>query len=97
MKKLLALAAALVISVSANAFNVETKYQQACMACHAVGVAGAPKAFDEAAWAPKLALGMGTLVASVTNGKGIMPPMGLCMDCTPDQFKSLITYMSKAK
>ncbi|MFT7110644.1 MAG: cytochrome c5 [Psychrobacter glaciei] len=97
MKKLLTLATTLVLSVSANAFDVETKYQQACMACHAVGVAGAPKAFDEAAWAPKLALGMDTLVASVTNGKGIMPPKGLCMDCTPDQYKALITYMSKAK
>jgi len=97
MKKLLTLASALVLSVSANAFDVEAKYNQACMACHAAGVAGAPKAFDAAAWAPRLATGMDALVASVSNGKGAMPPKGLCMDCTADQFKALIQYMSKAK
>jgi len=40
---------------------------------------------------------MDALVASVNNGKGAMPPKGLCMDCTADQFKALIQYMSKAK
>jgi len=97
MKKVLGLAAALVLSVSAQAFDVEAKYNQACMACHAVGVAGAPKAFDAAAWAPRLATGMDALVTSVTQGKGAMPPKGLCMDCSADQYKALIKYMSKAK
>ncbi|MAA72160.1 MAG: cytochrome c5 family protein [Bermanella sp.] len=97
MKKLLVLTTALILSASAQAFDVEAKYNQACAACHAVGVAGAPKAFDPAAWAPKLATGMDALVASVTQGKGVMPPKGLCMDCSADQFKALINYMSKAK
>ena len=85
------------ISASVNAFDVTAKYNQSCMACHAAGVAGAPKSFDAASWAPRLKAGMDTLVASVKNGKGAMPPKGLCMDCSDDQFKQLITYMSKAK
>jgi cytochrome c5 len=97
MKNVLGFATALLISVSASAFDAEAKYNQSCMACHAVGVAGAPKAFDAGAWAPRLAVGMDSLVASVTNGKGAMPPKGLCMDCSADQFKQLITFMSKAK
>ena len=97
MKKVLGLTAALILSASAQAFDVEAKYNQACAACHAVGVANAPKAFDSAAWAPRLATGMDTLVASVNQGKGAMPPKGLCMDCSTDQFKALIKYMSKAK
>lgn len=97
MKKVIALASALMISASVNAFDVTAKYNQSCMACHAAGVAGAPKSFDAAAWAPRLKTGMDTLVASVKNGKGAMPPKGLCMDCSDDQFKQLINYMSKAK
>lgn len=97
MKKVLGLAAALIMTGSAQAFDVEAKYNQACAACHAVGVAGAPKAFDAAAWQPKLATGMNTLVTSVTQGKGAMPPKGLCMDCSAEQFEALIKYMSKAK
>lgn len=97
MRKTIGLAAALLFTVSAQGFDVEAKYTQSCMACHAVGVAGAPKSFDEAAWAPRLAIGMDALVTSVTNGKGAMPPKGLCMDCSAEQYKALINYMSKAK
>ena len=97
MKKLLGLAALLTLCASANAFDVKAKYNSSCMACHAFGAAGAPISFNAEAWKPRLATGMDTLVASVTNGKGSMPPKGLCMDCTADQFKQLIEYMSKAK
>lgn len=97
MKKILGLTTALLVSVSANSFDVVAKYNQSCAACHSAGVAGAPKAFDTAAWAPRMALGLDTLVGSVTNGKGIMPPKGLCMDCSADDYKALIQYMSKAK
>ena len=97
MKKLLGLVAVLSFSVSASAFDVEAKYNASCMACHAFGAAGAPITHSESAWAPRLATGMDTLVASVTNGKGSMPPKGLCMDCSADQYKQLIEFMSKAK
>ncbi len=98
MKKTTFFAAAmLVLSANTQAFDVEGKYKQTCAACHAMAVAGAPKAFDAEAWAPRLELGMETLVQSVTNGKNVMPPRGLCMDCTPEQYKALIEYMSTPK
>ena len=99
MTKVLALMAVVAASLSVNvqAFDVDGKYKQACAACHAAGVAGAPKAFDAAAWKPRLDKGMDTLVSSVTNGLGAMPPRGLCMDCTADQYKALINHMSAAK
>ncbi|RYF60651.1 MAG: cytochrome c5 family protein, partial [Comamonadaceae bacterium] len=51
-------------------------YKQACMMCHAAGVANAPKLGDKAAWAPRLAQGMPTLVDHAIKGKGAMPPRG---------------------
>ena len=97
MKKVLGFAALLTVCISASAFDVKTKYSTSCMACHASGVAGAPISHSEAAWAPRLANGMDAMVASVKNGKGAMPPKGLCMDCSDDQYKALIEFMSKAK
>lgn len=99
MKKLAVMAAAAVLAMSANvnAFNVDSKYKQACAACHGMGVAGAPKAFDAAAWKARLDTGMDKMVAAVTNGKGAMPPKGLCNSCTADQFKDLINYMAAPK
>ncbi|WP_430460667.1 c-type cytochrome [Thalassolituus sp. LLYu03] len=99
MKKLMMMAAVTAAAMSANvqAFDAAAKFQQTCNACHGMGVAGAPKAFDKAAWEPRLAKGMDALVNSVTNGLNAMPPRGLCMDCTAEQYKELITYMSTAK
>ena len=97
MRKLLILATSLLISVSANSFDVEAKYNQSCKMCHSIGMAGAPKSFDAASWAPRLSMGMTSLVASVIKGKGAMPAKGLCNDCSADQFQALITFMSKAK
>ena len=73
------------------------KYSASCAACHAVGVAGAPKTGDAAAWAPRLEKGMDALVMSVKNGLNAMPPGGLCADCSDEDYKALITYMSTAQ
>ena len=54
----------------------EALYKQACFACHAAGVAGAPKLGDKTAWAPRLPAGIDALTASVIKGKGAMPPKG---------------------
>lgn len=51
-------------------------YEQACVACHAAGVAGAPKLGDKSAWQPRLAQGVDSLTAHVIAGKGAMPPRG---------------------
>jgi len=47
-----------------------------CFACHGTGAAGAPKIGDKAAWAPRIALGLDSLVKSATAGKNAMPPKG---------------------
>jgi cytochrome c5 len=85
------------VTLSTLSYSVEDKYQKACAVCHAASVAGAPKSFDPDAWAPRLKLGIETLVASVKNGKGAMPPKGLCMDCSDEDYAALIEYMSKAR
>jgi cytochrome c5 len=51
-------------------------YTQTCAVCHTAGVAGAPKIGDKAAWAPRIAQGMDTLVEHAIKGKGAMPPRG---------------------
>lgn len=97
MKKLLLAASLLALTASVQAQTGEEVFNKACAVCHAAGVAGAPVAHDAAAWEPRLAKGIDTLVGSVTNGLNAMPPGGMCTDCTPDDYKAAITFMSKAK
>ncbi|MCL6415867.1 c-type cytochrome [Aestuariirhabdus sp. Z084] len=95
MKKVIASAAALLLSASVFAADGKAVYEKACKVCHAAGVAGAPKANDAAAWEPRLALGMDALLASVKNGKNAMPAGAMCADCSDDDYKAAIEYMSK--
>ncbi|MEZ5541595.1 MAG: c-type cytochrome [Pseudomonadota bacterium] len=84
----------LVANTAVQAADAETIYNTKCMACHATGAAGAPKVGDKEAWAPRIATGMDALLASATNGKNAMPPKGTCMDCTADDLKGVIEYMT---
>jgi cytochrome c5 len=68
-------------------------YQASCQACHAAGVAGAPKLGDKDAWAPRIAKGEEALFASVKNGLNAMPPKGACMSCSDEELSAAITYM----
>ncbi|MFT5235263.1 MAG: cytochrome c5 [Shewanella sp.] len=97
MKKLLAMTAvaALTLSASVSAQEGKAVYDKACQVCHSMGIAGAPKAHDAAAWAPRLALGLDALVSTVKTGKGAMPPGGMCTDCTDEDYKNAIDFMSK--
>ncbi len=70
-----------------------TVYQSVCMACHASGAAGAPKAGDKAAWAPRIATGTAALVNSVTNGKGAMPPKGGGADLSDAEIKAAVEHL----
>ncbi len=86
-------AAATTVAASANG---EALYKQACMACHVAGVAGAPKFGDKAAWAPRLALGVDGLTASVIKGKGAMPPKGGAGAASDADIKAAVVYMVDA-
>ena len=71
----------------------EEVYNSSCMSCHGTGAAGAPKLGDAAAWAPRIAAGMDSLLANATNGLNAMPPMGLCMACSQEELQGAIEYM----
>jgi len=76
----------------------EAIYASVCKACHEAGVAGAPKTGDKAAWAPRLATGMATLLKSAINGKNAMPARGGAPDLSDDELKAAVTYLTgKAK
>ena len=67
-------------------------YAGACLACHASGVAGAPKTGDSAAWQARIGVGIDVLVTSSINGKGAMPPKGGSA-YSDEQLRSVIEYM----
>jgi cytochrome c5 len=71
----------------------EQVYNSNCVACHGTGAAGAPKFGDAAAWAPRIAKGIDTLLAHAKTGINAMPPKGLCMACSDDELKGAIEYM----
>jgi cytochrome c5 len=77
----------------AAAVDGQKVYQAACQACHAAGVAGAPKLGDKEAWAPRIAKGEDVLLASVNNGLNAMPPKGACMSCSEDDLRAAVEYM----
>jgi cytochrome c5 len=51
-------------------------FQTQCAACHAAGVAGAPKFGDAAAWGPRIKKGFDALLNSALKGKGAMGAQG---------------------
>ena len=54
----------------------EQVYTAQCSACHAAGLANAPKFGDEAAWGPRIKTGFDALLHSALKGKGAMSPQG---------------------
>lgn len=78
---------------SAAAADGKSVYDRTCVACHASGVANAPKLGDKAAWAPRVAAGKDALVASVIKGKGAMPPKAGAGDLKDDDIKAAVDYM----
>ena len=74
----------------------QTVYDASCFACHATGVAGAPKLGDAAGWESRIAAGLDTMVTNAINGINGMPPMGTCMDCSEDEIRGAVQYMVDA-
>jgi cytochrome c5 len=74
----------------------EKLYKSTCFACHATGVAGAPKFGDKAAWAPRIATGMDELLKVAMTGRGAMPPKGTAVNASQDDIKAAIQYMVNA-
>lgn len=73
----------------------EALYKQICVACHAAGVANAPKFGDKAAWEPRVKTGLDALTASAIKGKGAMPPKG-GSGATDGDIRAAVEYMVNA-
>ncbi|MGP0170325.1 c-type cytochrome [Pseudomonas sp. NCHU5208] len=96
MKKMLLAATLTLLSLNGQAAqDPQAVFDRACGVCHNGQLPMAPKKGDKAAWEPRLAKGMDTLVQSVTNGLNAMPPRGLCMDCTAEDYQAVIKLMSE--
>lgn len=86
-------AAAAPVAAASSSRSGKQVYDVACFACHATGAAGAPKLGDTAAWAPRIAQGMDTLMTHAVNGFNAMPARGTCGNCSDDELKAAIEYM----
>lgn len=75
----------------------EQTYKNVCIACHGMGVAGAPKFGDKQAWAPHIAKGLTTLydhaLHGFTGSKGMMPAKGGRTDLSDAAVKAAVRYM----
>jgi cytochrome c5 len=81
---------------AATAAQPPALFAQTCQACHATGAAGAPKVGDKAAWAPRAAQGIDTLVANAIKGKGAMPPKGGAATASDADIRAVVSYMVNA-
>jgi len=71
----------------------ENTYKMVCVACHGMGIAGAPKIGDKAGWGPRIAQGMDTLVTHALQGFRGMPPKGGAMTMSDAQVTNAVGYM----
>ena len=75
-------------------------FDTSCAACHATGVAGAPKFGDKAAWAPRIAQGINVLYTHAVGGfqgkGGVMPPKGGNTALPDADVKAAVDYMVAA-
>jgi cytochrome c5 len=76
-----------------DAAGGKATYDATCAVCHNAGVAGAPKAGDKAAWAPRVKQGKDALYASALKGKGAMPPKGGNASLSDDAVKAAVDYL----
>lgn len=97
---LLLLAAALLPPAHAQpakgARSGEQVYAQVCSACHATGVANAPKYKDAAAWKPLIAEGQPVLTGHAWVGVRAMPPKGGSPEITLAEFSRGVAHMANA-
>ncbi len=72
-------------------------YNQACLACHGAGIAGAPIPGDAAVWAPRIAQGMDVLIDHAVNGfngeVGYMPAKGGQVNLSDEEVAAAVEYM----
>lgn len=73
----------------------EEVYKAQCVACHAAGLAGAPKFSDAAAWGARNGQGYEVLLTSALKGKGAMGAQG-GGDFSDLEIGRAVVYMANA-
>jgi len=71
-------------------------YQTVCTACHATGVANAPKFGSKGDWEHRIHEGQKGLVQTALKGKGAMPPKGGASTLTDLEVERAVVYMANA-
>jgi cytochrome c5 len=74
----------------------EEVYKSVCTACHATGIAKAPKFGDRRDWGPRLREGQKKLVQVALKGEGAMPPRGGAADLSDVEVERAVVYMTNA-
>ncbi len=96
VKTLLVASSLMAVSTVALA-DGESVYSSGCAACHASGVAGAPKVGDKDAWAARVTQDIDVIYAHAIEGfqgsTGVMPPKGGFMNLSDDDVKAAVDYM----
>jgi cytochrome c5 len=76
----------------------KTIYGNLCHSCHDTGAGGAPKVSDKAAWAPRVAQGIDTLVKHAIEGytgkAGVMPARGGNPALNDAQVKATVEWIA---
>jgi cytochrome c5 len=72
----------------------EEVFKSTCAACHAAGIAGAPKVGDPASWKARIAEGYDQLVSHAINGLRAMPPKGGNPDLDDVEIERTVVYMA---
>mgnify|MGYP001161706120 CR=1 FL=1 len=74
----------------------EAVYKQVCLACHASGVAGAPKAGEPGGWAALADEGQAAVTAHGWVGIRGMPPKGGRADLALEEFARATAWMARS-
>ncbi|GMR19473.1 MAG: hypothetical protein BMS9Abin36_0068 [Gammaproteobacteria bacterium] len=82
---------------AAQAADGKATFNASCAACHATGVAGAPKVGDKANWKARIAQGNKTLYSHAIKGyqgkKGFMPAKGGNASLSDAAVKAAVDHM----
>ena len=67
--------------------------EKVCNVCHGAGIAGAPKAGDKVAWAPRISQGKPALYEHAIKGIRMMPAKGGNAALADGEVKAAVDYM----
>lgn len=68
-------------------------FEGTCIACHGLGINGAPIFGNKIQWGKRTPQGIPTLVEHATNGYGLMPTKGGNTDLSTEEITAAVTYM----